>query len=757
MTKTLVTNHDFTHGELDKNLSARSDLDLYAKSAQELKNFCVMPGGGAKARFSTEMYDQLNFAFADFVFSSIFPFVFDGVEYLIGLFTTTDDQLNKQLFTFWYVIGQQSPVTLDITPNPAPVNFVQNFIDQDMKLKHVQLDNILYIVCSAGYITLTCSPAHPASSRFGVMINDYAFSTSPKPTQLFQNIAVATKVYDPHIGNTVFQISNATTDIGGLTDLTITTMGDFGGFTDLFVGGIFESLGPKEGDAIGRALIYQIASSTSVIIQILSPFRGFSNTSPTAQTLQGYNSYLSEQAYNDTRGFPAAIALYEDRLVIAGGPNQKNNIFYSSIGQYGNFTVGPNASDAINVTIATQESESIINMVAQRSLIVFTDENEYASPVWGVDTLSPSSVAMRRQTSVGSSNTTPIVFDNQVIFVKKGGKSMMTLNYGNGENSYTTNTASLTSNHLINNPVAMAAYTTNPVHDSNMLIVINGDGGLVLWESLAEENVSAWTSTEFISFKPTSGTLESRLNLKIANVVSIGDSVYFWLVPGSEDDGYLQIATPIILKLQWTNFNLDLYQEVQIDTTTIPSKSIINLTYFMPSFWGSQVVPVELIEAGATDTSLTDGVQFLGSFYVEYDQTLNISYIDVTDVNFSLSANSSIYVGNGFKTHLKTLPLHVFTQTGDSLFLKKRISKMYIKYINSYPFSANGQLVPTQATTVGTQTSEENLQADTLLSPEDGIFVAPILLGSTRNATIEIEQKTCLALTILGITLQVSR
>ena len=51
----LVSNHDFTHGELAKSLYARSDLNLYNKSAATLKNFVVLPGGGARSRFGTKL------------------------------------------------------------------------------------------------------------------------------------------------------------------------------------------------------------------------------------------------------------------------------------------------------------------------------------------------------------------------------------------------------------------------------------------------------------------------------------------------------------------------------------------------------------------------------------------------------------------------------------------------------------------------------------------------------------------------------
>ena len=49
-----ITFHDFTHGQLDKTLKSRSDLDIYNKGALELKNLVVRPGGAVKSRFGTQ-------------------------------------------------------------------------------------------------------------------------------------------------------------------------------------------------------------------------------------------------------------------------------------------------------------------------------------------------------------------------------------------------------------------------------------------------------------------------------------------------------------------------------------------------------------------------------------------------------------------------------------------------------------------------------------------------------------------------------
>ena len=86
-----------------------------------------------------------------------------------------------------------------------------------------------------------------------------------------------------------------------------------------------------------------------------------------------------------------------------------------------------------------------------------------------------------------------------------------------GGNTYNSEDQSVYSSELINNPIHMTAYVENEAYDANIAFVINkpkvGDpGNMVMFESLKEQEVAAWTTTE------TQG--------EFLNIESVGDSVF---------------------------------------------------------------------------------------------------------------------------------------------------------------------------------------------------------------------------------------
>ena len=57
---TLFVQNDFTHGEMEPKLIARSDIVMYKKAARKMRNVVVIPGGGAKRRFGTNFITDIT-------------------------------------------------------------------------------------------------------------------------------------------------------------------------------------------------------------------------------------------------------------------------------------------------------------------------------------------------------------------------------------------------------------------------------------------------------------------------------------------------------------------------------------------------------------------------------------------------------------------------------------------------------------------------------------------------------------------------
>ena len=63
-------------------------------------------------------------------------------------------------------------------------------------------------------------------------------------------------------------------------------------------------------------------------------------------------------AFNATSGYPRSVCLHEQRLCFGGTKAQPNTIWCSAIGDFENFELGVNASDAVQFTLAASEGNA---------------------------------------------------------------------------------------------------------------------------------------------------------------------------------------------------------------------------------------------------------------------------------------------------------------------------------------------------------------------------------------------------------------
>jgi len=89
-------------------------------------------------------------------------------------------------------------------------------------------------------------------------------------------------------------------------------------------------------------------------------------------------------------------------------------------------------------------------------------------------------------------------------------------------------------------------------------------------------------------------------------------------------------------------------------------------------------------------------------------------------------------------------------ETGDTLYTKKTISKVYVQYVDSYSFKINDVSVPVE--NFSTSGSSGGIVLDQPAEPDDGIFMtSTIKHGWTRTSYAEIKMEYPLPCTILGI------
>ena len=814
-----ITFHDFCHGQLDKTLKSRSDLDVYNKGALELKNLVVRPGGAAKSRFGTEfLFESHPTAVPGAIDNLIEPnptfplnergyqmFSFspsDKVKLLIIL-GAADGTGATVSHRFQYYVEENKQTAIPIEGTINTVDFSTGFtaaqgIDclQVTRVKYRVAQNQTTLVL----VTATQPPIIFEWTGAGIDVsqlkyrrypqhdftrNGYVDSTFGIRTDNFSPTPLASAKFLKTTPAAATLGGSLTLDFPALIIDPLQATPNFAGFyfdgatpDTHYEGGIIQMAGPIDDPTapIGYAIIvsttapaaapYPACSNTVCRIRILSPVDiswHVTNNGPfpAGQGVKGDQCVLTEPAFSSPssvapppptfpgRGHPRTVSFYESRLCFAGSEGLPQSIFMSQIGAFENFDTGTGEpADGIAYTIASGAEDEIINMVSGRSLQVFTTTNEFSAPVWSEQGLTPTTVTIRRQTSIGSLNCIPAILDNMTMFGKRGGKAIMAFeSLNSGGNTYNSQDASVYSSEIINNPTHMTSYVESVAYDANLLFVINKPdiekpGQLVIYESLREQNVAAWTTNE------TDG--------EFTNAESVGDDVFFMV----KREG--TTGTPPVLETRWSLERMSWL--VCLDSAisfTAPNPGL-QLPITLPV--GMRGKTVEIVGWTGDDPATPKGV-WLGEINVP----------DTGVVSPDIPAWSPVggtfqyWIGLRFEQRLQTMPVDVKTQMGSMLFLKKKIYKCYIEYIDSYPFFVNGIEADIRSLGFANGQYPPGYNPGILLNAEEepysGIWMRPTMQllnlppasgkafrGFVREATILITNNRPLPMVIQGIT-----
>lgn len=222
---------------------------------------------------------------------------------------------------------------------------------------------------------------------------------------------------------------------------------------------------------------------------------GFNNTRQLSGTVvKNLSSGASttdweEEAFSPRRGYPVSITFHQDRMVIGGSRSLPNRLWLSKSSDLFNFDLGKGLDDeAIEFAILSDQVNGIRAVVSSRHLLVFTTGAEWM--VSG-DPLTPETIQLRRQTSIGSyghCTVHPQQIDGATVFVSNNGKQLREFLYADVEQAYQAKDLTLLASEVVDRPVDSVF---NP--NENILYLILEDGTASCLTSYRTEEVTAWS------------------------------------------------------------------------------------------------------------------------------------------------------------------------------------------------------------------------------------------------------------------------
>ena len=462
MTKIVQFQTNFSAGELDPLLKARTDLQQYKNALEEATNVTVQPQGGVRRRDGLKFIHNFGTSFTDF---KIIPFEYSTSDSYTLVF------VNDRMYVFKDSVlqtninssGNDYLASTGVTSAMIPdLNFTQAI--DTLILAHEDLE-----------------------TKRIVRNSDTSWTISNLPlTNIPRHAYTITTTAGSSVG------SHAHLDPDGTTgNFKIVSENSSGTAVNIFTSGSSTYVGQYINvQPFGRLrIVAKVNNSTLKVYAEVPLFNGDNIGSGSWELETGY-----ENTWSATRGWPKSATFHEGRLYFGGAKSRPNTIWGSKVVDYFNFDIGTALDDeSVEATINTSQLNSIHFLQSGVDLQIFTTGGEFVVQQSGSDPITPSNFLIKPQSRIGSKPGVPIEdLNGATIFVQRQGKSLISFQFSDTTASYGSAPLSVFSSHLLKGPSDLAIRRASSTDETDRLFIINDDdGSMTVYSILASQNVIA--------------------------------------------------------------------------------------------------------------------------------------------------------------------------------------------------------------------------------------------------------------------------
>lgn len=333
-------------------------------------------------------------------------------------------------------------------------------------------------------------------------------------------------------------------------------------------------------------------------------------------------------------GNPSVPVFYDQRLMLAGPPNNPHQFNLSITGNYYNFNVSypRQADDAIQGTLVATKLNSIKSLIPMPTgLIALSDQQAWLINGGGNNpAVSPINITANSHSYNGASDVPPIVANFDILYVQAKGSIIRDLTYNFYTAIFTGTDISVLSSHLFYGyTITEWAWAEEPF---KLVYAVRNDGTMLTLTFLKEQELIGWAHSD----------------------TDIGNGL------GTSYGDFKSVAT---VTETITNFGAvdAVYTVVQ---RTINGNSIQYIERFAERYFPNGADDVWCVDAGlqysgAPATSFTGGQHLAGARVTGVADGLVITPFTMAATgNFTLgTAASKVTIGLAFVPQLKTLAI----------------------------------------------------------------------------------------------------
>lgn len=390
-------------------------------------------------------------------------------------------------------------------------------------------------------------------------------------------------------------------------------------------------------------------------------------------------SFWEEGAWSAYRGYPRAIAFYEQRLFMAGSTSDPSVVWGSRSAGYEDFEDGTDDDDALVYRIASGLADTIRWLSSGRVLTAGSSNGEYAIAASNQnEALTPSNFKANPQTSYGTSNCPPIRINQAVLYPQRQGdpgnaaRKLREFSYAYESDSFNSTDLTVFSEHIFGNGLTRLAYQTEP---DSLIWAVRSDGQLTSCTYERTQEVIAW-------HRHVLGGDNAQVNT--ISVIPGNDGDELWMSVtrflGDEDD----IGTLSTEALD------SLTTEDDITLITEETELVRYIEVMSSAFRDNdEKADAFFVDSGLTytgeGTTTISGLWHLRGVDVK---VLNEGNIESTTVSsggrITLSSETTkCHIGLAYTAKLETEDIEAGAQAGTAQSRAKRISQIYVRLLNS--------------------------------------------------------------------------
>jgi len=140
---------------------------------------------------------------------------------------------------------------------------------------------------------------------------------------------------------------------------------------------------------------------------------------------------INKTPFGSTDNYPSTVSYHDQRRTFGATNNSPQTVWMTRPGTEANLSISVPSqdNDSIQFTLAARQFNRIQHMVPLDDLIIFTSATEWKLTTENSDALTPTTIALRPQSYVGTAAINPIVSGDAVLFVADLGGHVYDMNY----------------------------------------------------------------------------------------------------------------------------------------------------------------------------------------------------------------------------------------------------------------------------------------------------------------------------------------